>query len=233
MDRNAVYDQLAEAYARHAENSPANAYYERPALLKLAGDVGGRRVLELGCAAGSLSEQLVARGADLTGVDVQPQMVEFARKRLGQSARFEVVDLAEPWSGPPPQSVDVVVASLVLHYIEDWAPLLSTLHRCLTPGGAFVFSVHHPAADWQWFGRPDYLTTELVSETWDVEGHDVDVSFYRRPLSAIFDQLRDAGFVVRDLAEPRPLPELRFLSPQAFTELDTKPAFLLLRAVSE
>lgn len=227
---NTVYDQLAEAYARHCENSPANAYYDRPAVLALAGDIGGKRVLELGCAAGVLSEQLVDRGALLLGLDREPKMVELAQRRLDERARFEVADLSEPLSSVSTDSVDLVVASLVLHYLEDWSSLLTELHRCLEPGGELVFSVHHPAADWQWFGRPDYHRTELVDETWPVGGHDVAVSFYRRPLSSVFSQLHRCGFVVDVVEEPQPLAELRDLAPEAYTELSTKPVFLFVRA---
>jgi ubiquinone/menaquinone biosynthesis C-methylase UbiE len=35
-------------------------------------------------------------------------------------------------------SMDCVLASLVLHYIQDWGPLLGELQRVLTPGGALV-----------------------------------------------------------------------------------------------
>lgn len=119
VQHNAVYDQFADAYARHSENSPANAYYDRPAILALAGDLRGKRVLELGCAAGVLSEQLVDRGAELIGVDREPRLVEFARRRLGDRARFELADLSRPLPWIPSDTIDVVVASLVLHYIED------------------------------------------------------------------------------------------------------------------
>ncbi|WP_211481451.1 class I SAM-dependent DNA methyltransferase [Actinopolyspora xinjiangensis] len=230
MARNTIYDQFAEAYALHSEHSPANAYYDRPAILGLAGDVSGRNVLELGCAAGVLSEQLVERGASVFGVDREPKMIELARRRLGGRARFEVADLSEPLETVAASSVDLVVASLVLHYLPDWEPLLTELDRCLVPGGELVFSVHHPAADWQWFGRPDYLRTELVAETWPVGGQEVSVSFYRRPLSAVFEQLHRCGFVVDTVGEPRPLPELNDLSPDAYVELSSKPVFLFVKA---
>lgn len=46
------YDGFAEAYAAENENSLVNAYYERPAMLALAGDVAGRRILDAGCGSG-------------------------------------------------------------------------------------------------------------------------------------------------------------------------------------
>jgi hypothetical protein len=42
------YDALAEGYTASNEISLFNAYYERPAMLALAGDVAGRRILDAG-----------------------------------------------------------------------------------------------------------------------------------------------------------------------------------------
>lgn len=227
---NALYDEHAESYARHSEQSPVNAYYDRPAILALAGEIDGKDVLELGCAAGVLSERLVDRGARLLGLDGAERMIELARRRLGGRARFEVADLADPLDSVPDASIDLVVASLVLHYLEDWAPLLAEVHRCLVPGGGLVFSVHHPAADWHKFTESVYQRTELVSEVWEIAGHQRSVSFYRRPLAAMFDQLRRAGFTVDVVDEPEPLPELEELAPEAYQQLTTEPIFLFVRA---
>lgn len=49
-DRVNDYDRFAEAYSVENENSLANAYCERPAMLGLAGDVAGRRILDAGAA---------------------------------------------------------------------------------------------------------------------------------------------------------------------------------------
>ena len=225
-----MYESFADEYAQHSQRSPANRYYDRPAILDLAGDVAGLRVLELGCAAGALSEHLVDRGASLLGLDREPRMVELAGHRLQDRARFAVADLADPLTMVDSGSMDLVVASLVLHYLEDWSNALAELRRCLAPGGSLVMSVHHPAADWVWAGHPEYLATTLINDTWQLGEQSVEVSYYRRPLSEVFGQLRDAGFVVDQLTEPRPLPELRDVDPRAFDDMNTKPLFLYLKA---
>lgn len=46
------YDSFAEAYSADNENNLVNAYYARPAMLALAGDVAGRRILDAGCGSG-------------------------------------------------------------------------------------------------------------------------------------------------------------------------------------
>jgi SAM-dependent methyltransferase len=141
-----------------------------------------------------------------------------------------VADLEQPLGMVPDGGADLVVASLVLHYLRDWRPLLGELHRCLAPGGSLVFSVHHPVTGWQLSDQADYHRTELVSEQWDWDGLAVTGRMYRRPLSAIFSQLRDAGFVVDIVDEPQPEAAGQTSDPGAMRILQTQPVFLFIRA---
>ena len=81
------YDVLAEAYTASNETSLFNAYYERPAILTLAGDVAGRRILDAGCGSGPLFAALRDRGAIVTGFDSSTKMVELARQRRERARR--------------------------------------------------------------------------------------------------------------------------------------------------
>jgi SAM-dependent methyltransferase len=228
-----AYRTLADTYARHSADNPVQTHYDRPAILSLAGDIHGKRVLELGCAAGLLTEQLVDAGADVLAVDREPRLVAHATERLGGRAAITVADLEDPFDEVPTGSVDAVVASLVLHYLEDWAPLLAELHRVLVPGGVLVFSVHHPITGWNLSERTDYHRTELVNEEWDWGGQPLTATMFRRPLSEIFGQLRMAGFAVDVVDEPLPhnLPEN--MDARMRVALTTTPVFLFIRAVRE
>ncbi len=56
------YDDFANAYSAENESNLFNAYYERPAMLGLAGEVSGRRVLDAGCGSGPLSAATSRQG---------------------------------------------------------------------------------------------------------------------------------------------------------------------------
>jgi GrpB-like predicted nucleotidyltransferase (UPF0157 family)/ubiquinone/menaquinone biosynthesis C-methylase UbiE len=226
----APYDEFSEAYADHAAENPYQALYDRPAILKLAGSVAGKSVLDVGCAAGHLSAKLAERGADVIGIDLSQGMVDLARKRHGDRARFERADLAEPLNFLEDESIDLVTASLVLHYLLDWGPTLGEFRRVLRPGGALVLSVHHPE-DWHWFDRPNYFRTERVSDEFELGAFRQEVQFYRRPLHKTFGALRQAGFTVDEIDEPMPLPETKHVAPAAYENLSTKPRFLYFRAI--
>src|ERR1700677_5359455 len=107
------YDSFAEAYSAENETSLANAYYERPATLALAGDVAGRRILDAGCGSGPLFAALRDRGAIVTGFDSSTKMLALARGRLGAGAALHPGDLGRPLPFPD-GAFDDVVASLVL-----------------------------------------------------------------------------------------------------------------------
>jgi len=224
----AQYDAFAAEYAAKNAAGPFNAYYERPATISLLGDVAGLRVLEPGCGAGPLTLWLIDRGAIVTAFDASHAMVDLARSRVGDRADFFVADLAEPLSFAPDNSFDLVVASLVLHYVENWVPVLQEFRRVLVPDGSVVFSTHHPTQDAKVFSPDDYFAIKLVTERWGDEPG-FDVTFWRRPLTAMTRAIAEAGFVVSDLVEPGPVPELEDVDPELFHRFKTQPQFLFFR----
>jgi ubiquinone/menaquinone biosynthesis C-methylase UbiE len=139
------YDEFARAYSAENEANLINAYYERPEMRRLAGDVAGRRILDAGCGAGPLTAALRDAGAVVTGFDASAAMIDLARQRLGEYADLRVADLGDPLPFDDDQ-FDDVTASLVLHYLEEWTGPLAELRRVLKPGGRLLLSVNHPSA---------------------------------------------------------------------------------------
>ncbi|WP_370012149.1 methyltransferase domain-containing protein [Nocardiopsis sp. LDBS0036] len=220
------YDGFAEAYAADNEDNIQNAYYERPAMLALAGDVTGRRILDAGCGAGPLSAALRDRGADVTGVDASAGMLALARRRLGEDADLRVADLSDPLPFAD-GAFDDVVASLVLHYLEDWGPTLAEFRRVLRPSGRLIASVQHPFTDYAIQDpRPDYFATTSYSAEFAFGGRTVPLRFWRRPLHAMTDAFTAAGFRLCAISEPQPDPAARELFPDEFHALSTRIGFL-------
>jgi SAM-dependent methyltransferase len=223
------YDALAEAYARETDENAWNAHYERPAVLRLAGDVAGRRVLDAGCAAGALSAALIQRGAEVTGIDSSAGLLRLAATRAGGRARFVHGDLryALPFDDG---AFDVVVASLVMHYMEDWGLALREFRRVLVPGGRLVISTHHPFMDHALAGGSDYFTTYDFSEAWKKGDRVVQMRFWHRPLAAMTSAIAEAGFRLDVVDEPQPEAIVRELDADAWRSLTTEPRFIFFSA---
>jgi ubiquinone/menaquinone biosynthesis C-methylase UbiE len=204
-----AYDSFAEAYSAETEANLLNGYYARPAVVKLAGDVTGRRILDAGCGSGPIAAMLRDRGAIVTGFDSSAGMLELARQRLGPDADLHLADLAEPLPFPD-NAFDDVIAALVLHYLQDWTEPLAELRRVLRPGGRLITAVDHPHAidlmHRQEGDKPRYFQTCSRTEEWEYGGHSAAVTFWERPLHAMTDAFTAAGFRITVISEPPPAP---------------------------
>jgi SAM-dependent methyltransferase len=223
------YDRIAEVYERISEDNLANALFERPVIRSLLPRVTGRRVLDAGCAAGAHSEWLANEGADVVAIDLSPRMVQRTRERLAGRGDARVHDLREPLDFLENGSIDVVLSSLTIHYIDELAPAFREFRRVLTPDGSFVFSTHHPFIDWEWFGMAGYYEIGIVQDHW--ENFDATLSFRRRTMEEIMRALEDTGFLVRRYREPRPDPAAIAAHAPDDPEWVTKPTFLFVEAV--
>ena len=103
----------------------------------------GWRVLEIGCGTGAVTERLVARGASVSAVDQNPEMIEQARVRLANApedrVRF-IEQTAAEIDSLEEAAYHAVVASLCFSEmaISERAFVLKHARRCLRPGGVLV-----------------------------------------------------------------------------------------------
>jgi ubiquinone/menaquinone biosynthesis C-methylase UbiE len=200
------YDSFAESYSTDNESNLLNGYYERPAMIALAGDVTGHRVLDAGCGSGPLSAALRAKGAMVTGFDSSPVMIELARRRLGEQAALSVADVSQPLPFAD-GAFDDVVASLVLHYLADWTAPLAELRRVLKPGGRLILSVNHPLIYKMANPSADYFELAQWSEEYTFGAQSAVLTYWHRPLHAMTDAFSQAGFRISVISEPPAAPD--------------------------
>ena len=153
--------------------------FERSAIRAAAGDVGGLDVLDVGPHGDEHFVWLAEHGARVVTV--------------------EIGDYEQP--EPIPQqkeSIDLVFSSLRLHYVREWEPLFREFRRVTRPGGALVFSTHHPCQGLHDGLGVDYFSTGLIED-----GAAQPERYWRRPLQAIVSAIVDTGWRIERIAEPR------------------------------
>ncbi len=106
------------------------------------GGLHGKRVLDVGCGGGLLSENLARRGANVTGIDLGTATIEVAELHAlesGLSIRY-VRESAEDHAAHSAGGYDVVACLEMLEHVPDPAGVLRALRTLVKPGGDIVVS---------------------------------------------------------------------------------------------
>ena len=104
--------------------------------------LAGQRVLDVGCGGGLLTESLARAGAEVTGIDLAPGMIEVARLHGAESglALDYRVASAEELARDAPGRFAVVTCMEMLEHVPNPAAMVATLAQLLSPGGALFVS---------------------------------------------------------------------------------------------
>ena len=185
-DRGTAYQQRLEDKAAAGEYLHAEADLVESLL-----PGGGGSVLDAGCGTGRVGVELARRGADVIGVDLDPQMVEVARS-LAPDVTWVVADLVEL---DLDRTVDVVVAAgNVMVYVTPGtgATVVRRLAAHLSTAGVLVAGfalrggpsgIDLPLDEYDAWCAAAGLTLDRRLATWEGEpyaGGPYAVSLHRR-----------------------------------------------------
>lgn len=183
-------------------------------LRKMMPDFQGKRMLDLGCGFGWHCEYAVEQGAaSVVGIDLSQKMLEEARKR-NASPRIEYKCMAVEDFDFRADTFDVVISSLTFHYMESFDDICRHVHRCLSPGGCFIFSVEHPIftayGSQDWYRDAEGRILHWPVDRYFTEGKRTasflgeEVTKYHKTLTTYVNALILAGFEITGLKEPEP-----------------------------
>jgi ubiquinone/menaquinone biosynthesis C-methylase UbiE len=145
------------------------------------------QVLEVGCGPGHLSIQLARRdGLAVTGLDLDPAMIEHARANAGPSGegagRRPAFLIGDVTSLPfPDESFDLVVSTLSMHHWANPTAGLIEIGRVLRPGGRALVWDFRPGARSQPFGSRHGHLADPVEQTPDSPLRVVSTTPWRWP----------------------------------------------------
>jgi 2-polyprenyl-6-hydroxyphenyl methylase/3-demethylubiquinone-9 3-methyltransferase len=104
--------------------------------------LAGKRVLDVGCGGGILSESMAALGAQVTGIDLSEKPLGVARLHLYESGlKVDYRQIAaEELAAAEPASFDVVTCLEMLEHVPDPASTVRACASLVKPGGTVFFS---------------------------------------------------------------------------------------------
>ncbi len=246
------WEENAEAYASLIadEGTPHQKLILKPAVERLLGDVSGKRLLDAGCGEGYLSRYYARKGAIVTGVDISPSLLKFAREEsqdIGLDVTYIEEDICH-LSSIDDDSFDIVLSNLVLLNVPCYIDAIKSFNRVLKMGGILVFSIVHPAFNfygpgkWEmgekdpetrrreglYFKLDHYPEEKEYRRYWytrEGEKFPEEISFYHRTLSTYVNILVTNGFQIELIDEPLPPPNNEF-----FDREERVPFFLVIEA---
>jgi SAM-dependent methyltransferase len=195
------YDRLAEEYTRRISDELRHKPLDRELLDRFAKQTKGRgEVCDLGCGPGHVARYLRDAGVPVFGFDLSPGMLEQARKlnpdipfREGNMMSLDLADDTLAGVAAFYAIVNIPRQSLPMVFRE--------IQRVLRPSGLLLLAFH--------------LGDEVLHED-ELWGQKISMDFLLFPPSEIKQGLEAAGFVIEEVIEREPYPEVEYPSRRAY-----------------
>jgi SAM-dependent methyltransferase len=164
----------------------------------------GRRVLDVGCAIGNITQFFQDR-EHVVGIDIAPEMVAEWKRRFADRLNWKayVCDITQPEAlALQTERLDTIVCVHVLEHVRDDEAALRHMHALLPEGGRLILLV--PTVKWIW-GRLDEATGHQRRYTWrelrpllERHGYEIEDHWYVNFL-AIFGWFLTGRILKRDI----------------------------------
>lgn len=130
------WDPDGESRPLHDLNPVRLGYVKARAALR------GERVLDVGCGGGLLSEALAREGANVTAIDLAPDLLAVARLHLHESdLQVDYRQVAtEDLAAEAPASFSVITCMEMLEHVPDPSSVIAACAALLVPGGRLFVS---------------------------------------------------------------------------------------------
>ena len=238
-----LYEDIADFYhhVRTKENPKGwfyNELLEMPASLEVLGKVKGKKVLDYGCGTGIYAKILVKKGAKVKGFDISEEMLKIAMIEnpnldLRQGTGYKI---------PFKEKFDVVLAPLVVHYMEDWNKMFKEVSRVLKKGGDFIFSTGNPVYEsnenvyvgkkkYKVLGINSYFTQKHIKASWihPATKKKIHVVAYHRTYEEVIKTILRNRFEIVDYKDCFPIKKAKKLFPDDYNKYSKMPIFMVFK----
>ncbi len=134
QESKAAFDKVAYQYDSDFTGKHANQLYQHVA--ELAKQFTPGTLLDIGCGTGNLLALLKQENIQLCGVDLSPEMLKYAKQRLGAEAELSLADSENlPWAA---EQFDVIVCTDSFHHYPQPLQVLNEMRRVLKNQGHLI-----------------------------------------------------------------------------------------------
>jgi len=215
-----------------------NEYLEMPSTLKILGNVKGKKVLDYGCGSGIYTKILVNGGANVKGFDISKEMLKIAIK---ENPDVEL-KIGSGYKIPFNEKFDIVLASLVVHYMKDWDKMFREVRRVLNNGGVFIFSSDNPvfqasksvkvgSKKLKALGMMDYFKNDRKEVSWinPYNNKEIIVPYYHRTYETIIKTIIRNKFEIIDYLDCFPDKKSKRIFSKEYTLYSKVPKFMVFK----
>ena len=110
--------------------------------IKSSVNLKGKKVLDVGCGGGILSESLASADADVTGIDQGDKVIQIAKlhaKESGIKIKYKHINIEDFYKNTN-ERFDVITCLEMLEHVPDPNSIINTCSKLLKPGGKIFFS---------------------------------------------------------------------------------------------
>ncbi len=216
-------------------------YFRKPTILKLLGNVKGKKLLEVGCGSGYWTRLFAKKGAICSGIELNKNQLRIAVEEekyknlgikyyLGNASNISMIES---------NSQDVVFIEFLLLEIKMKSLLKKTFAECfrvLRKNGLLFISDMHPFDPFfdKRYKLPDrfnYYSSgdQFVAMATQTDGTKIRFTDHHWTFEDYFNTLTSSGFIVFELREPRPSKSLIKRMPY-FAYREFLPKTLMIKA---
>jgi len=178
----------------------------------------GKKVLDIGIGTGWTTEQFVRAGADVSAIDLTPQAVELAKKRMEinhlTGANIQAADAQNlPF---PDNTFDYVLAFGTLMHMPNTEKAISEIYRVLKPGGRAAAMMYYKHSLHWWYyiffskgivrGKllkmsPQELSNRYTDGAYE-EGNQLTKFYSKKEIQQLFSQFKECKIKIEDTTTP-------------------------------